>query len=142
MLAQFPNLKHSWAIDDDEDHCVLEIPPTSADGFTVTAEVNPEEITVGGHGYHNHFPRKYGGKNPIHYALGFLRDLLSDGMRIRERLAGGSPYKWNGEVLINGTWVKEGSTSLVFWNYWGKRSERFYQNHTLPAREKMADRSF
>jgi hypothetical protein len=141
MLARFPDLKHRWSIDDDEHHCLLEIPPTSADGFIVTAEASPEEITVGGQGYHHHFSRENSERSSIHDALGFLYDLLSAGTRIRERLAGGSPYKWDGEVLINGTWVKEGSTSLVFWNYLGKRSERFYQNNTLPTREKMVERS-
>jgi hypothetical protein len=141
VLAQFPNLAHSWSIDEDEDHCVLEFPKTAEDGFPVTVEVVAEELTVGGHGFHQHFTREIRGRSSIPEALGLVRDLLSPGMRIRERLAAGSPFKWESEILSNGDWVREGSTGLLFWIYFGKRSERFYQNHTLPIREKMAIRS-
>ncbi|MGD0999050.1 MAG: hypothetical protein ABSA67_00010 [Candidatus Brocadiia bacterium] len=65
-------------------------------------------------------------------AFGLVRDLLSLGMRIRERLSGGKPHKWAFERYENGRWVTEEWICLFFWNYFGKRTEKTYQNAILP----------
>ena len=66
--------------------------------------------------------------------LGRIRDMMSPAMRIREVSANGSPYHWYLENAINGSWQSESECSLIFWNWFGKRTERYYINTLLPAR--------
>ena len=56
-------------------------------------------------------------------------------MRIREWLAGGKPRKWAFEVLDDGEWVTEESVGLLFFNIFGRRTEKVYQNTVLPVRD-------
>ena len=70
---------------------------------------------------------------------GESRDLLSPVMRIRERLAGGKPYKWIFELYHDGQWIAEEWCGLFFWNYIGKRTEKIYQNRILPAMENPVE---
>jgi len=139
-LATNPEVKHTWSIDADEDHCILDIPPYSDTGFSITIEVFPEEITVSMGGPHEHFRRE--GMSPeelVGSVLGLTRDLLSPAMRLREQRAGGSAFQWHVEALqADGTWLAEATTGLLFWNYFGKRSERIYQNDVLPSRAKAS----
>jgi hypothetical protein len=138
-LSLHPDLSHSWSIDADDDHCILEFPATSLDGFAVVVEVFPEMITVSACGYHQHLDVADDALGIVGQALGLARDLLSPSMRIRERRAGGTPYRWICEGKKSAEWRTEGSTSLMFWNYFGRRSERLYQNHALPEREEEAN---
>jgi hypothetical protein len=134
-LSHFPQVKHEWSIDADEDHCILDIPEESDNDFPITVEVYPEEIIVMTIGPHTHFQLEGSPDILAARALGFIRDLLSPAMRIRERLAGDKPYKWSFEVYQEGQWVTEEQVGLLFWNYFGKRTEKIYQNRILPARE-------
>jgi len=134
VLAEHPEIRHGWSIDDDEDHCILEIPEQCDGGFAVTAEVYPDEITVAALGAHTHLVADPGAEEVVGRALGLVRDLLSPAMRIRERLASGEPYRWAFETYESGVWVVEEWSGFIFWNYFGKRSEKFYQNRLLPAR--------
>lgn len=137
FFSEFQQVKHEWSIDDDEDHCILDIPKENDNGFPVTVEVDPTKIMVFAEGAHTSFEFN-DSKNPddlVAEVLGLVRDLLSPTMRIRERLSGGEPYKWAFEVYHNGKWITEEWVGLFFWNYFGKRSEKIYQNKVLPARE-------
>lgn len=67
-------------------------------------------------------------------ALGLVRDLLSPDMRVRELRAGRSAYRWFIEAFDGRTWKVEHMTGLLFWNYFGRRSEHIYQNAVLPGR--------
>lgn len=138
FLATHPDVKHSWSIDADEDHCLLEIPKHADDGFDIMIEVCPDQITVFAEGAHDHLDSGGDIRGTVGTALGLLRDLLSPSMRVREHRAGGTPYKWHIENLEEGSWVVESSTGLMFWPYFGRRDERIYQNHILPVREPSA----
>lgn len=136
FFLEFPQVKHEWSIDQDEDHCILDIPEEYESGFPITVEVEPSQIMVYAQGAHTEFP--FCDENPddlVKDVLGLVRDLLSPAMRIRERLAGGKPYKWAFEVLHEGEWIPEEWVGLLFWNYFGKRSEKIYQNKILSERE-------
>lgn len=139
-LATTPEVKHSWSIDADEDHCMLNISASSDAGFSITIEVFPEEITVFMGVPHEHFsPEGASPEELVRSILGLLRDLLSPAMRVREQRAGGSPFRWYVEMhQEDGTWQTETTTSLLFWNYFGRRSERIYQNDVLPSRVQPA----
>jgi len=139
-LLHHPQVKHEWSIDKDEDHCILDIPEECEGGFAITVEVYPDEIMVIASRAHTTLNlNEYKNADELAaHALGLVRDLLSPAMRIRERLAGGEPYKWAFESYQDGQWITEEWIGLLFWNYFGKRTEKVYQNKVLPARESRS----
>ena len=139
FLSQYPQVKHEWSIDDDEDHCILDIPEECESGFPVTIEVYPDEIMVIGSGAHKNFHLDGNPDELVDEALGLVYDLLSPAMRIREYLAGGEPHKWAFEVSQDGQWMTEEIVGLLFWKYFGRRSEKIYQNQVLPARDNPVE---
>ena len=139
MLSHYPQIKHNWTIDEEKNNCTLVLPNESENGFAIMVEIINNEITIfAGNGHINYEVYKNVDEE-VGRLLGLVRDLLSPGMRIKELLAGGKPYKWIFEFFHEGKWLKEAWMGLIFWNYFGKRSEKIYQNNTLPAREKIMD---
>jgi len=134
ILATYPEVKHTWSIDDDEDHCILDIPKQKNDGFDITVEVFPKEIIIIAAGAHIHFDLKESYEKLVQSSFGLVRDLLSPNMRIREMLSANRPYKWYIETLHSTKWTVEESNGLFFWNYFGKKSEKIYQNLILKGR--------
>ncbi len=126
-LESGPRVAHAWEAGD-----VLAFPAQSHDGFEVRIVPAGRELIVFTQGYHEHLSGKP--STIVEQALGLVRDLLSPDMRIRERRAGGSPYRWVLERRAATGWEREASTGLLFWNWFGRRSERIYQNHQLPGR--------
>ena len=135
LLEAFPEVGHQWSIEPDESSCTLTIPAIREDGFDITIEVHSGEtvLTCGGfHGHESHEdePEEFAG-----HFVGFLYDLLTPLMRVREQCAGGSGYKWTLECRRGDSWEDRGTMGLPFFRYWGKRSERIYQNRALPLRD-------
>lgn len=139
LLSQFPQIEHDWSIDADEDHCILDILPDAEGGFPITVEVYPDEITIRAGGAHTTLSRDGATDELVDDSLGLLRDLLSPAMRIRECLAGGAPYRWAFEVFQDGRWMTEESVGLFFYNYFGTKTERTFQNQILPARQNPVE---
>ena len=134
-LSKTPEVNHSWSIAPNEARCSLLIPKANEDGFDVVVEVSQHGIVVFGEGAHQHFDTAESThQDKVAAALGLVRDLLSQHMRIRELRAGKSAYRWLMESLHDNGWQTACSTVLLCWNYFGKRSERFLQNTTLPGR--------
>jgi hypothetical protein len=134
LFAKHPELLHSWKIDDDEDHCILDIPKRADNGFGITVGVAADEISLFCEGFHEHYPLEGDPDTFANHYIGFLYDLLTPLMRLREHLAGESPYKWALECLEGDIWRPERTTGLLFFNYLGRRSERIYQNFSFPLR--------
>jgi hypothetical protein len=134
FLDTYPTLKHSWSIDSDEDHCILEIFKVEETGFDISIHVSSDEITLFCEGFHEHYKLDDEPKKFVNQFLGLTYDLLTPSMRLREFLRGSSPYKWSIESLDDDVWTEEASSSLLFYNYFGQRSERFYQNKILEIR--------
>ena len=138
-IAKYPDLQHSWTINADNACCSLMFQKQKEDGFDVLVEVTTTGITVSTHGAHQHFDSSEdSNESKIKDALALVRDLLSPNMRIKELCAGKSAYRWDMEYLDNNQWCLENST-LIFWNYFGKRNERILQNSTLPGRLTTAN---
>jgi hypothetical protein len=134
-ISKFPQLNHSWKRNSDNVGCSLTFPKQNEKGFDVMVEVSSSGIIVSTHGAHQHFDSPEDSNDvKTKKALTLVRDLLSSDMRIREFCAGNSAYRWNIEVVQDNQWRLECSTGLLFWNYFGKRSERIFQNFTLPGR--------
>jgi len=138
-LSHYPQIKRKWSIDTDEDHCILDIPEQCNGGFPITVEVHPDEIMVMAGGAHTNLHLDHNPDELAAQALGLIRALLSPAMRIRERLAGGKGYKWVFEMYQDGHWITEEWVGLFFWNYFGKRTEKIYQNRILPPRENHVE---
>ncbi|HEX4342713.1 MAG TPA: hypothetical protein VH255_04945 [Verrucomicrobiae bacterium] len=135
VVSKFPDLKHSWEISTDKTSCSLNFPKQNDVGFDVLVKVLPDGITVLGEGVHQHFDSdESSNESEITEALALVRDLLSPHMRIREFRAGKSAYRWNMETFRDNEWHRECTTTLLFWNYFGRRSEVIFQNKTLPGR--------
>jgi hypothetical protein len=104
-------------------------------GFDVELEANVRGLELRCGGMHTPLA---GGSDPdeaVRDALGLVRDLLSPGMRLTEQWAGGSAYHCSLEAVCNGGWQPEYEMALIVWNFFGRRSERIYQNGHLPVRD-------
>ena len=139
IMVHHPEVKHTWSIDADEDHCILDIPKRSEDGFDITVEVFPYEIIVSADGPHLHFDdiKNDDIKNieaTVQEALGLIRDMLSPVMRVVEQRSNGQPYKWHLESYREGQWKREDTTGILFYNFFGRKTKNIYQNNVLPRR--------
>jgi hypothetical protein len=134
FFAGHPEIQHAWSIDGDEDHAILEITGKGDAGFDIMIEIDTDEITFRGEGWHGHYLCQDPKIEFVASMLGLLRDLLSPSMRIRERLSNGTPYKWTLENFEGGTWVNENTCGVFFWNRFGKKTEKVYCNKVLPSR--------
>ena len=135
LFRPFPEVAHQWSIDDDEDHCFLVINGRGNPGYDIDVEVYPQEITLSAEGWHHHHQRMEPIDDFVAEILGRIRDMLSPAMRLRELSANGSPFRWYLETCVEGTWRTESESSLLFWNRFGRCTERTYTNTLLPARE-------
>jgi hypothetical protein len=127
VLTAHPSLLYQW----HGDHLVF--PAVDEDGFDVTLQPDAHGIIVlTGVGVHEHIDGSPW--DAVRDALGLARDLLSPDMRVREQRAGGAGYRWVLERRDTGMWRPQSETGLLFWNYFGRRSEHFYQNTQLPGR--------
>ena len=135
ILAHHPEVKHAWSIDDDEDHCILDIPKQSDDGFDITVEVFPNEIVVSADGPHIRFDDIKIIEDTVRDVLGLVRDMLSPAMRVVEQVSNEKPYKWHLESFHDGKWIREDTTGILFYNYFGKKTKNIYYNKVLPSRD-------
>ncbi len=141
IFSLHPEIEHRWSLDADEDHCVLEIVGVGSPGYDISIEVHPDEITLSAEGFHNHYMVIDPNEDFLQEFFGRVRDMLSPAMRIREQLSSGSPYRWHLENQTDGRWHSESTCGLLFWNWFGRRSECFYMNTNLPVREHHLDSS-
>jgi hypothetical protein len=128
ILARLPALRYEWRSKGE-----LVFPAKGPQGFEVILQPEASAIIV----LTNVGLRLHREGSPLEAvtdALGVARDLLSSDMRIRERRAGTGGYRWILERLDSDGWRRESETGLLFWNYFGRRSEFIYQNHQLPGR--------
>lgn len=133
IFAEHLELRHEWHRQGREAKLILQ--PATPDGFEVWAVASDTELIVGAEGAHHHFEYDEGSMvQLVAAALGLVRDLLSPAMRLREYSAGGSPYRWVLESHAGGTWHEEEESGSLFYNWFGRRSERLRQNYHLPPR--------
>jgi len=135
-LAKHPNLPHAWR--ETDNSLTLEFPPTVPDGFIIRIVAREESIDLYARGFQTHFDDSPDPARLVTGALGLARDLLSPAMRLRELLAGGTPYRWFIQRRVGDKWQNEEEFGLLFWNYLGQRSEALYHNTQLPPREAAA----
>jgi hypothetical protein len=136
LLEEHPGIAHTWTIDPDHQSCTLNIPKLDEQGFDITIEIDSDDLWVNcGRFQASDCLEEGTAEDFAGHCVGLLYDLLTPLMRVREQLAGEVPYRWTLECLRGDTWESRGSHSRFFFNFWGKRSERIYRNHTLPRRD-------
>jgi hypothetical protein len=133
LLASHSALRHEWREERGERTLVF---PADPEGFEVWVLVGEDNLVVGADSIHEHF--EFDRRPPAAVAaaaLELVRDLLGPAMRLRERSSNGRPYAWALERRRSGAWQRAlGSTTAPFFNWFGRRTERVRQNHTLPVR--------
>jgi hypothetical protein len=114
----------------------FEYPKLNENGFSVSIIVGDKSVDIETDcGWHTHYHEPSDDERAG--LTGLVRDMLSNSMRIRELRAGGGPYRWHLEVLDRTNWIADGTIGLLFWNYFGSRTEAIYQNEHLPPREDV-----
>ncbi|TCI01128.1 hypothetical protein EZV61_19150 [Corallincola luteus] len=102
-------------------------------GFDVTVGVDSGSVYLfTDRGYNNHWHLEYfsSEEQALETVFEQVRKLLNGHMRIRELRSNNKPYKWVLEVFHAGKWRNEAMSSLLFWNWFGKRSHHCYLNST------------
>jgi hypothetical protein len=134
ILARHPDLAHRW--NEHGSNHELTFPALDPTGFDVIVSIEENGTTLFARGAHRHVQPIEGQdvESLASETLGLVRDLLSPDMRIREFCASGSAYRWQMEACTADGWKAVEVTALIFWNYFGRRLEKIYQNHILPGR--------
>ena len=128
-----PALPHEWV--SEAESLVLRIPAISSDGFDVELQANAGGLELRCGDMHPPLDVSSDPAAAVRDALGLVRDVLSPGIRLRELTAGGNADHWLLEATTERGWEVEFRMGLMFWNYFGRRSERIYCNDHLPARQ-------
>lgn len=136
LFEEHPQIAHTWTIEPDHSRCTLQIPKQDDHGFDITIAIDLDDLWVTcGRFQASDCLEEGTAEDFAGNCVGLLYDLLSPLMQVREQLANDTPYKWTLECLRDGSWEVTGTHSRLFFSFWGKRSERSYQNHTLPLRD-------
>ena len=136
ILAKYPEIRHEWRAPERPAILHLKFPRVTDSGFDIDVQVFPVQIFVyaGGAETQLSITRERPAEVIVQEALGLVRDLLSPAMRLRVWFASGQPYKWATEYEASGRWRRDSQVSLLFYNYFGKRTVWVHQNTVLPAR--------
>jgi hypothetical protein len=123
---------HSW----EQHHNVvmLNFPEFPDGGFRVALEASDTGVVLTAGRMHVPFDDSESPVDDVRDALGLARDLLSDGMRLREIQFLGIPYRWYLESEVEGEWIVEHEMGLLFWIPSFVASSALYQNRHLPRR--------
>lgn len=117
------------------DNWVLTIPKQDAAGFEVTVIADESEITVyTEYGAHRHYTSDGNHPEVVKEAMGLVRDLLTEHMRVRVYEIRGMSYRFDLEWFRQGRWQREYTTSLFVLPWFGKKTEKIYTNRRLPPR--------
>lgn len=136
LFEEHPEIAHTWTIAPDSGSCTLMVPKLDEHGFDITIEVDFDDISwTCGSFQASDFLDEETAEEFAGHTVGFLYDLLTPLIRLREKVAGGRPHEWHLECRRGGRWEPRGCDSRRFFRYWGKRGKRIYQNHTLPLRD-------
>jgi len=123
------SLDYEWKSDNTE----VIFKKKSSEGFDIIVSYEYDSIYIGTDiGWHDEFDAS---KERLIWSMGVIRDLLTKNMRIIEFLSNDKPYKWVVRIFENSEWIGFLVKFRLFWNYFGKKSEKIYFNDSLPPRE-------
>ena len=102
----------------------LEIPAQSTTGFRVWVQELLGRCRVGFEGWHEEFSN-------ADTALECFVFGLSTACRLRVFRRGGMDYKWQVLHHVDGRWIADSETGLLWFPFWRKREERELQNELI-----------
>ena len=132
ILAKNPEIAHQWST--ASDGLRLSMPSSGPNGFDIECEIAAEAITLCWGNWHTRFEPTAGNDALVESLFGLIRDMLSPDMRLREFRAGSAPYRGHLQSFDGTCWSTEQEMSLIFWNYFGRRSVQTYSNAIRPGR--------
>jgi hypothetical protein len=106
-----------WRIDGNW----ITVEPSSPDGFSVWITGNGHQWTVGFDGWHQHFDSEFEAVDCFLWGL-------SGKCRLTVSLRGKFPYKWTAEYEEGGEWRSLGTTALLVFPFWRKKTTEYLQN--------------
>ena len=142
VLVGYPQLAHRWEDIDKWRGRRLSIPKAEESGFDVSVAAYPNGLYAYAGPWHS---PAWDGCAPgesvdamCEEFLGFLRTLLCEDAALAVDYAGGSPYR----MRLHYQTEQGGESSVtgqLFFNYFGKRSQKFFRNRHLPRRYAFGD---
>jgi len=138
-LAEYPNLKHQWTGPGKDGKRVLRIPKADDYGFDVAIECESYGLYPFADGWHGApwdapHNAKTTNDEVCEDCLGFVRSVLCPDATLTVWYTSGKPYKW----ILNYPWTNKRAndeTGSLFFNYFGRREKRMFQNRHLSSRE-------
>ena len=118
--------------DEAQNLASLEVKSQSSEGFDVGVEIRADKIFFWTNtGFHDEWQIGKDHNSFMKSVFEFLRDVLSNNMRLRELRSNGRPYRWILEGWDGKDWIMESTTGLIFYNYFGRKSEHIFQNQMI-----------
>jgi hypothetical protein len=130
LMRRYPTLAPEWT-EDGERTCLC-VRASDPDGFDVRLVAVNGSIQLEAGTFHTHFDDDDPDQN-TRKALSLMLGLLTPSMRLRERRVNGALRSCSIEAATGPGWVVRDTFGLLFWNPFGRRSERVFQNHHLPV---------
>ena len=96
--------------------------PQDDSGFEVSLHEKSGAYTISFKGWHEHFIDENDALNC--FAFG-----LFDDARIKVVSYGKRTYSWTLQARKDNKWIDRETTTLLFYPFWMKRKEEFFQNH-------------
>ncbi len=137
ILAKSPEIETEWEIRNGGDKKILTIKKLDSSGFDVVAECETYGLYPFAGEWHGSAWELWPGDETLldlcEQFMGFVRSLLCEDSKLEVRFSGSKPYKWVLTYPIEeGTEFQE--TGLFFYNYFGKKSSKVFQNKHLSRR--------
>lgn len=115
-LKKYPELRFEKTNDS------VKIFPLTPDGFEVSIFQDSHECIVSFEGWHEHFSSE-------DEALNCLVWGLTPACRLVISMRGNAAHKWTVQSLEDNQWKDVGTTGLLFFNYFGRKSQKILQNN-------------
>lgn len=118
-LKKYPHIRY------EASEGSITVFPTSENGFDVSLYVGDHEgFVVYYNGWHEDVQTRDEALD--RFAFG-----LSSECRLKESSRGGRVYRWTMEFRRDGEWREGGTTALLFFRFWNRKSERYLQNNLI-----------
>ena len=137
FFSVYPHVPHSWNIGSEGFDLSIEM--ESESGFSIFLDLIEYEAVIYCGCMHQHvfWPEEESADDYARRIYGMIYDYLTTETRLREVYSGKNPHKYVIEQRVDGNWESEEEMGLLFFNYFGKKSEKFYQNDILPPRSNQ-----
>ena len=136
-LSKHGHLVWKWAENEKRTNKTLTITRQNEDGFDVGVVCKTYGLYPTAGEWHG-APWDIGlgttAESQAQDCLNFVRTLLCPDSRLKVLTRNGKPYRWRIEINDGKEWKLDHEVGLLFFRFFGRRSEVVFQNHHLPSR--------